>query len=180
MLKSNGNGLEVRQEFLDELVQYLADEGERIIKAAYQSHTFQNRLYNLHDSYGSSVFVAGIEQPGCRRYAEPERSQGVRNSNIGREETGRQAIDRYFNDYAKRTRNDHVELVVCAAMFYASFLENPEEAPHIQHKYKVIALAKDELDKLKKELDIRGVRTRTVRVRDEEYLNAKRQGYGEE
>lgn len=180
MLESNSNAIGVRQELLDGLVQYLADEGERIVKAAYQSRTFQNRLYNLHDSYGSSVFVAGVEQPGCRRYAEPEMSTGVKKSNIGRTETGRQAIDRYFDEYTKRTRNQNVELVVCAAMFYASFLENPGEAPHIQHKYKVIALAKDELDKLKKQLDIRGVRTRTVRVRDEEYLRAKRAGYGEE
>lgn len=178
MLESND--LDVSKSFLDELCHYLADEGERIVKAAYASHTFQNRLYNLHDSYGSSVFVAGVEQPGCRRYATPEMSKGLKNYNITRNMNGRQAIDNYFDKYAKRTRNDHVELVIVAAMFYASFLENPDEAPHIQHKYKVIALAKDELDKLKRELDIRGVRTRTVRVRDEEYQQALREGYGQE
>jgi len=179
MLESNETP--VGKDFLDSLCQYLADEGERIARAAYDAHTFQNRFYNLHDSYGSSVFVGGVEQPGCRRYAYGEYSIAPKkDTGIGRSQTGRQAIDEYFDNYAKRTRNDHVELVVVAAMFYASFLENPDEAPNIKHKYRVVALAKDELDRLKKDLGIRGVKTRVVRVRDDVYIKAKREGYGAE
>lgn len=177
MLESNDTP--VSKDFLDSICQYLADEGGRICKAAYDSHTFENRLYNLHDSYGSSVFVAGVEQPGCRRYAEAAQSKRPKRDGVHKI-TGRQAIDEYFENYAKRTHNDHVELVVVAAMFYASFLENPNEAPNLKHKYRVIAMAKDELDKLKKELGIRGVKTRVVRARDDQYIKAKREGYGEE
>ena len=111
--------------------------------------------------------------------AEAAQSKGPKRDGVHKI-TGRQGIDEYFENYAKRTHNDHVELVVVAAMFYASFLENPNEAPNLKHKYRVIAMAKDELDKLKKELGIRGVKTRVVRARDDQYLEAKRQGYGEE
>ena len=45
---------------LAQYVKQLADEGERIILDAYNRKGFNNRTYNLHDSYGSAVYRNGV------------------------------------------------------------------------------------------------------------------------
>lgn len=45
---------------LAQYVNQLAQEGERIIVDAYNRKGWQNRTYNLHDSYGSAVYRDGV------------------------------------------------------------------------------------------------------------------------
>lgn len=45
---------------LAQYIKQLADEGERIILDAYNRKGFNNRTYNLHDSYGSAVYRNGV------------------------------------------------------------------------------------------------------------------------
>ena len=43
----------------DEVIKFLTEQGERIIKQAYSRRNWKNQTYNLHDSYGSAVFKDG-------------------------------------------------------------------------------------------------------------------------
>ena len=42
-----------------EVVKFLTQQGERIIKQAYSRRNWKNQTYNLQDSYGSAVFKNG-------------------------------------------------------------------------------------------------------------------------
>lgn len=57
-----------RENITQKIVKNLTEEGERIIKAAYNRKNWKNRTYNLHDSYGSAVYVNGNLQRGSIRY----------------------------------------------------------------------------------------------------------------
>lgn len=54
------------------VVDYLTKEGERIIKNAYRLREWDNRTWNLKDSYGSAVYVYGNLQPDSIRFLSPE------------------------------------------------------------------------------------------------------------
>ena len=43
----------------DEVIKFLTEQGEKIIKQAYSRRNWKNQTYNLHDSYGSAVFKDG-------------------------------------------------------------------------------------------------------------------------
>lgn len=53
---------------IQKLIKDLTDEGEKIIIAAYSRKTWQNRTYNLHDSYGSAVYYNGNLLRYTRRF----------------------------------------------------------------------------------------------------------------
>jgi hypothetical protein len=55
-----------------EVIKFLTDEGERIIKTAYSRRNWRNRTYNLHDSYGSAVFKNGALLRDTIRYVSSE------------------------------------------------------------------------------------------------------------
>ena len=120
------------------LCKTLADDGERVIKAAYESRRWNNRLNNLWDSYVSAVFIDGKLQNGENgtyntvRYAnkKPE-SKGSRlygwvSDNVGDIDiTGRGEAKNFLESYQLRHGFEKgIRLVVVAAMFYASLLEN--------------------------------------------------------
>ena len=57
-----------RGNLIQKTIDELTKEGERIILAAYNRKTWQNRTYNLHDSYGSAVYYNGNLLRNTRRY----------------------------------------------------------------------------------------------------------------
>jgi hypothetical protein len=152
-----------------EFVKYLTEVGERAIKRAYNSKEYKNRTYNLRDSYASAVYVNGVLYRDTIRYVGEEMStidQAINAvySGRGHGETfpdrrgerhrfgdqvtiwGREEVDRFLADYKPERRG--IELVVVAAMWYASILEKGT----IGRKYRVISGAIDTLVQAKSEI----------------------------
>lgn len=114
------------------LVKALADDGERVIRRAYNSKRWNNRLNNLWDSFVSAVFIDGKLQSNTVRYAndKPE-SKGSRiygwvSGNVGDIDiTGRGEAANFLASYQLRHGFEKgIRLVVAATMFYATFLED--------------------------------------------------------
>lgn len=129
-LKRNyGRKQQWRNDAIAYLVESLTELGQEACRDAIEKKGYENRLYNLRDSVGSAVYVDGHIVPSSKRYAHSKSSRGTYVNKgwdgDGSDITGRQALDRYWNEhqtlpYAKNT----VELVVIAATFYAGILQS--------------------------------------------------------
>lgn len=123
------------------LIKALADDGERVIRRAYNSKRWNNRLNNLWDSFVSAVFIDGKLQNGeggvhgtydTVRYAnDSPQSKGSRlygwvSENVGDIDiTGRGEAANFLASYELRHGFEKgIRLVVAATMFYATFLED--------------------------------------------------------
>lgn len=63
-----------------EVIDFLTEQGERIIKEAYRRRNWKNRTYNLQDSYGSAVFRNGVLLRNTIRYvSEPPLAKASKN-----------------------------------------------------------------------------------------------------
>lgn len=135
-----------KEEYIKQMVDELAKDGERIILAAYNSKGFKNRSWHLHDSYASAVYVNGVLRHNTIRYVGAEmgktetmrelgdyagdRTRPVHRGGDNRYLTsdtvavhGRDEAKRFFNDY-KPPKDGGIQLVVIAAMFYAGIVES--------------------------------------------------------
>lgn len=113
----------------------LAQEGEKLIKRAFETATFnKNKTQNLHDSYGSCVFFNGKEVPNTRRYVGRKAVVGKKNPQ-GDLILGRAEIDNFFDSYKSHTKG--FELVTAAGIFYAEILEKGKG--RLRRKYRVIS-----------------------------------------
>lgn len=128
------------KEQIDKYYKSLIEGGYDAIKKAYEHRKFTNRTFNLHDSYGSCLFVHGKEYPNSRRYVG-------RKALVGKEDpqgnliSGRGEVDKFFDNF--KADSTKTQLVVVAAIFYATILGE---------KYKVISGAYDELQELSKKV----------------------------
>lgn len=119
------NSVDVEQAVIDQLT----NEGQRIIYEAYQTSTFRNRSYNLHDSYVSAVFYKGRLLSNTIRYVGPESSKWKReysNSMVGGEyeaKSGREEAQKFLQRVQFGKQPKGLTLIVAAAMFYSSILE---------------------------------------------------------
>lgn len=137
-----------KKKALNKVIDYLADEGERLIKKAYETSTFTNRLYNLHDSYSSAVYYNRTLIDRTIRYLGEEKSiQGVEVGG-GITINGRDESYSFFSSYKPQTNGFH--LVIVAAMFYASDLE---KGIGIRRKYKVITGATGAIETFVKDIN---------------------------
>lgn len=120
----------------------LTELGARMIEEASRTKTYKNRTGNLVESYGSCLYVDGKEWKGDFKYtygestlaatdrAHPSRRYypafGVgntprKNPIDGTEETGFEAIERFFDDY--KAPKGKWQLVIAAGMFYGAAVE---------------------------------------------------------
>ena len=140
---------------LNALIDEIAHDGEMAIKQAYENRDFTNRTFNLHDSYGSAVYYNGKLIKRTVRYVGNE--QANNGLNMGwvwdkprsmpdfRGERryegdevqmrGRDEVIDFFQKYTPKKKG--IELVMVAAMFYATYLENG--VGKMRRKYKVIS-----------------------------------------
>ena len=127
----------IKDYFMNQLIQKLTDDGEKLARRASDTRTFENRTYNLHDSYGSAVYVDGRLVKSSVRYAG---SPTAKAGKIYEDELieGRFEIDAFFDWFKPRKKG--VDLVVIATMPYADILE---KGAGLRRKYKVISGAKD-------------------------------------
>lgn len=129
----------VHQEVAAELIEL----GARMIEKAANSKTYQNRTKNLIQSYGSCLYVDGKEwkgefgyQHGISTLAATDRdhpsrryypdwgieNQPRKNPVDGVEETGFEAMERFFDEY--KAPKGKWQLVIAAGMFYGSAVES--------------------------------------------------------
>ena len=122
-----------RNKYIDNLISQLARDGEQALHDAYYGRGFNNRTYNLHDSYGSAVYYNGTLVKSSIRYVGAEMAEED-------ERYGRNEVNDFFSNYRPKNRKG-IDLVIVAAMFYADILE--EGKGRLKRKYKVIAEGED-------------------------------------
>lgn len=126
----------LKENFERSLIKELADYGEMIIKEAYNTATFDDQTFNLHDSYGSAVYKDGVYERGTLRTLEPQATQTKKVD--GYHVKGKNVVSRYLREY--RPRQKGLTLVVVAAMPYGDILEAGKDP--LTHKYRVISGAR--------------------------------------
>lgn len=125
----------IKDKYINMYAKMLADEGEKLIKTAYEKANFdKNKTQNLHDSYGSCVFYNRKEVPNTRRYVGRKAVVGKKNPQ-GELVLGRAEIDSYFDTY--KSKADGFELITAAGIFYAEILEKGKG--RLKKKYRVIS-----------------------------------------
>lgn len=152
------------------LINELTLDGERAIRYAYEQKGFKNRFFNLYDSFGSAVYYKGRLLKETVRYLNPYesslrpkmywtqsstyRTKDWRGTEIQKGEDlemrGRDEIMDFFVEYKPKNLNvgSGLQLVVAAAMYYATYLE--KGVGKMQKKYKVISGAIPFLQTLQK------------------------------
>lgn len=172
-----------RNKYIDNLISQLARDGEQALHDAYYGRGFNNRTYNLHDSYGSAVYYNGVLVKSSIRYIGAEmakeadwRSQGWiwkgsrtmpdfrgkrRLNNDEVLMNGREEVMDFFSHYKPKNRKG-IDLVIIAAMFYADILE--EGKGKLKRKYKVISEGEDYMREVASRFN--GTLSKLVKARD--------------
>ena len=117
---------------IDKFVDMLADEGGKLILQAVNSRDYTHRTYNLHDSYGSAVYLNGklVEKSVMLLGSKATKAKSYKGSKL----KGSEEIMKYFQSYKPKSE---IELVVAVAMPYGVVLEKGSDG--LKHKYKVIS-----------------------------------------
>lgn len=120
---------------INKIVDMLANEGGKLILQAVNSRDYTHRTYNLHDSYGSAVYLNGKLVDDSIRTLEPKATEVKKYK--GNKLKGSEEIMKYFRSYEPKSE---IELLVVAAMPYGVVLEKGEEGGGgLKRKYKVIS-----------------------------------------
>lgn len=135
MAKTIGIGAQIKDAFTRDTVQALSTLGYKAMMNAYAKRGFQHRTRNLHDSYGSAVYVDGVLVEKSIRYVGGILSRKV---DPKTKKTGRETLEDYFRSHRFGTTNHEIVVIVVAAMYYAGILES-------QGRY-VITPARDYID----------------------------------
>lgn len=119
-------GEQVKDKVTKAVVETLTTIGWQVALEAYRRKTYTNRTYNLHDSYGSAVFVNGVLVPDSIKYVERAMSKkrDTHGHAVTGAKTGREALQRFFKQPWIVRKKDHVTLVVAAAMWYGDIVES--------------------------------------------------------
>ena len=117
---------------IDKFADMLADEGGKLILQAVNSRDYTHRTYNLHDSYGSAVYLNGklVEKSVMLLGSKATKAKSYKGSKLN----GSEEIMKYFRSYKPKSA---IELLVAAAMPYGVVLE--KGGGGLRHKYKVIS-----------------------------------------
>lgn len=131
--------------YIQQYAKILINDGYKCISTAYKNKDYNNRTYNLHDSYGSCLYLDGKEYPNSRRYVGRQALVGKKD--LGKNLIlGRAEIDNYFDEY--KPKKEGFELVVAVAIFYGRILE--KGGGRLKRKYKVISGATTEVESIAK------------------------------
>ena len=117
---------------INKFVDMLSTEGGKLILQAVNSRDYTHRTYNLHDSYGSAVYLNGklVEKSVMLLGSKATKAKSYKGSKLN----GSEEIMKYFRSYKPKSA---IELVVAAAMPYGVVLE--KGGGGLRHKYKVIS-----------------------------------------
>lgn len=113
-------------------VMYRKQKGVRV-----QDNRWRHKLGNLHDSFGSAVYVNGVLVQSSVKYLGGTISKKV-DARTGK--NGRQTVKDYLHRIHFGAKKQEIVLVVVAAMFYTRWLEKEDTGTG---KFLVISPAKD-------------------------------------
>lgn len=130
-------GDQIKDAMTRDLVEACAKLAHKAALDAYRNHTYKNRTYALHDSYGSAVYLNGRLVPETIKYVErayqkkgkgdsrgwrgASDPEGMRGKNF---DTGRKALQAYLaNPPRMSKRSKGITILVVAAQWYATILE---------------------------------------------------------
>jgi hypothetical protein len=132
----------VTKGFEQDMVNALSVLGYKAMMDAYKRREFKHRTRNLHDSYGSAVFVKGRLLAKSKRYLGGVFSRA---QDPYTHKTGRETLDDYFNNLVVDSKEGEIVLVVVAAMYYADYLESGYygRGKKQRRKKQVISVAQD-------------------------------------
>ena len=136
------DGEVILDEYTKDMVTALSKLGYKALAHAYSLHTFQHRSRNLHDSYGSAVYVDGKLVESSIRYYGGVLSRG-QDKKTGL--TGRETLHAYLRSHSFGKTKHEIVLVVVAAMHYTKYLEGGDKNAAVfgpGSKYIVISPAK--------------------------------------
>lgn len=104
----------------EEIAKYLLREGGFIITAAYHTRGFNNRTWNLHDSYVAVVFVDGeiYDKPRFVGDAESDTPDPKTLT------TGREEAEEFVELMKDEVPSEGVQLIIGAAMYYSGIVES--------------------------------------------------------
>lgn len=132
-------------------VQKLAKLGYDAIMYAYNRKGFEHKTRNLHDSYGSAVYVNGNLIESSIRYIGGELSK---KDDPLTKKSGRETLNDFFKRSHYGRAKGEMVLVCVAAMHYTKYLE--EGRHRGGYKIQVISAARDYVDQnFNKYLDTR-------------------------
>lgn len=117
---------------INKIVDMLSDEGGKLILQAVNSRDYTHRTLNLHDSYGSAVYLNGalVEKSVMLLGSKATEAKKYKGNSL----KGSEEIMKYFRSYKPKSE---IELLVVAAMPYGVVLEKGEGG--LRRKYKVIS-----------------------------------------
>lgn len=121
MAKTISIGGQIRDAFTRDTVQALSTLGYRAMMDAYAKRGFQHRTRNLHDSYGSAVYVDGVLIEKSIRYVGGILSRKV---DPKTKKTGRETLEDYFRSHRFGATKHEIVVIVVAAMYYTGILES--------------------------------------------------------
>lgn len=122
---------------INKIINYLAEQGEKIIREAVRTKTTKNRTLNQQDAYGWAVYYAGKEVRRGYFTAAPQ-AKKMRNGWVSKgiiPGYGREDVEEYLNEYQPKSKNFY--LLVVNAVFYTPILEQGRGG--VMRKYRVIS-----------------------------------------
>ena len=140
--------------YYEQVIEYLAKEGERLATEAYKTKETKNRTYNQADAFGYAVYHN--KELKAKGYANPAQQAARMHKGYGSIPTGygRDWLDSYLLNF--KPESDGFVLVVLNATYYTKFLEEGTNAA--KRKFAVISQIYDKMD----ELAIKGRGTLTL------------------
>lgn len=128
--------------YINNLLDFLEKEGERILRECEEERTYTHRTRNLYDSYGFGIYLNGVLVR--QGYLSASATAKKPRKWYGKEIFGREEIDKYLRSEYSPTKG--IDMVVVATMPYAEILEFGMAS--LKNKYKVISMAHDKLKAL--------------------------------
>lgn len=114
-------GGNIKDAITRDLVKGFASLGYNAARDAYKEHSFKHRTHNLHDSYGSAVYLDGVLVEDSIRYVNRARSSKIDRRS---RKTGRQELTEFLKTAWIVRKSDHITVLVVAAMWYGKILES--------------------------------------------------------
>lgn len=141
---------------IQQMLDILEAEGQRILQECEAEHTYTHRTKNLYDSYGYGVYYKGkLKRKG---FLSATATATESKKWYGKNVKGRDEIEKFFKGGFTPVGNAF-ELVIAAAMPYGIVLENASSGQ--KKKYQVISMAYDKLAALSGEFSGSTVRALT-------------------
>lgn len=145
----------IRENIEAQVIDYLAEEGQKIVNKAYWSKEAKDVSGTMHDAYGYAVYLDGQEKR--RGYAaggqmSSEVHHGWKKKGIPAD-TGRGYLDSFFSSYKSQVNQKGFVLVCVNAVYYAQILEDGAQGrPNrsISTRYRIISQISDSMYEFQK------------------------------